>query len=423
MRGRPRFELLQHDVVEPLQIRVDEIYNLACPALPSLPGGPAADGQGERARSAQSARARAPDRRCDSAGLDQRSLWRSPGAPAGRSHYGHVNPTGPRACYDEGKRGAQLADAIGRVTPAAISRHLYVANLPDPELIIRTSGEIRLSGFLLWQSAYSEFYFADIYWPAFRKIDFRSVAAKVANRTLGRASPIIKHQIVARASLISETSTDDPRRACRSNSWRNRGFRRQPRRPGGPSELVEGEGNGTRHLERSARPRRPLRYLLLVCQSAEQVGTADDADDLVLPQHGHALDAVLLQQARDLGQRRLLLDRDDLAGHHVARQPVTGADVGQELRRDILALREHLQPPGRPLVAGDVTPADKVTLAHDAEQRARGVHDRDRADGDGKMSGAEFVEAPFSQFDAIDRNGDGEITFEEFRELMGRYQR
>ena len=43
--------------------------------------------------------------------------------------------------------------------------------------------------------------------------------------------------------------------------------------------------------------------------------------------------------------------------------------------------------------------------------------------GDGKLSGAEFVEAPFSQFDAIDRNGDGEITFEEFRELERRYQR
>ncbi len=72
----------------------------------------------------------------------------------------------------EASKGAELADVIRRVTPAAISRHLYVASLPDPELIIRTSGEIRLSGFLLWQSAYSEFYFSDVYWPAFRKIDF-----------------------------------------------------------------------------------------------------------------------------------------------------------------------------------------------------------------------------------------------------------
>ncbi len=49
---------------------------------------------------------------------------------------------------------------------------MYVPDLPDPDLIIRTSGEIRLSGFLLWQSSHSEFYFSDVHWPAFRKIDF-----------------------------------------------------------------------------------------------------------------------------------------------------------------------------------------------------------------------------------------------------------
>ena len=43
---------------------------------------------------------------------------------------------------------------------------------PNPDLIIRTSGEERLSGFLLWQSAYSELYFTEVYWPAFRQIDF-----------------------------------------------------------------------------------------------------------------------------------------------------------------------------------------------------------------------------------------------------------
>jgi short-chain Z-isoprenyl diphosphate synthase len=68
--------------------------------------------------------------------------------------------------------GASLEDIIGHVTPDEIGRHLYTLDLPDPDLIIRTSGEIRLSGFLLWQSAYSEFYFCDVYWPAFRKIDF-----------------------------------------------------------------------------------------------------------------------------------------------------------------------------------------------------------------------------------------------------------
>lgn len=53
-----------------------------------------------------------------------------------------------------------------------IGAHLYTTGLPDPDLIIRTSGEVRLSGFLLWQSAYSEYYFCDTYWPEFRRIDF-----------------------------------------------------------------------------------------------------------------------------------------------------------------------------------------------------------------------------------------------------------
>lgn len=55
---------------------------------------------------------------------------------------------------------------------AAIGSYLYTSGLPEPDLILRTSGEVRLSGFLLWQSAYSEYYFSDTHWPAFRKIDF-----------------------------------------------------------------------------------------------------------------------------------------------------------------------------------------------------------------------------------------------------------
>ena len=53
-----------------------------------------------------------------------------------------------------------------------IADHLYTAGQPDPDLIIRTSGEQRLSGFLLWQSAHSEFYFCEALWPDFRKVDF-----------------------------------------------------------------------------------------------------------------------------------------------------------------------------------------------------------------------------------------------------------
>ena len=53
-----------------------------------------------------------------------------------------------------------------------MERYLYTSGLPEPDLIIRTSGEVRMSGFLMWQSAYSEYYFCDTNWPAFRKIDF-----------------------------------------------------------------------------------------------------------------------------------------------------------------------------------------------------------------------------------------------------------
>lgn len=88
---------------------------------------------------------------------------------------------------DEAQKGTSLHDVIALITPAAIRQHLYMAAAPDPDLIIRTSGEIRLSGFLLWQSAYSEFYFSDVFWPAFRKIDFlRAVRAlQQRHRRLG----------------------------------------------------------------------------------------------------------------------------------------------------------------------------------------------------------------------------------------------
>ena len=76
-----------------------------------------------------------------------------------------------------------MSDVIKRITPEAIACHLYAADLPDPDLIIRTSGELRLSGFLLWQSVHSEFYFTDVLWPAFRKVDFlRAIRAYQARR-------------------------------------------------------------------------------------------------------------------------------------------------------------------------------------------------------------------------------------------------
>jgi short-chain Z-isoprenyl diphosphate synthase len=69
----------------------------------------------------------------------------------------------------EGQSLDQVAESLG---VEDISEHLYTRGQPDPDLVIRTSGEQRLSGFMLWQSAHSEYYFCEAYWPAFRKVDF-----------------------------------------------------------------------------------------------------------------------------------------------------------------------------------------------------------------------------------------------------------
>jgi short-chain Z-isoprenyl diphosphate synthase len=69
-------------------------------------------------------------------------------------------------------RQDRLEDMLEELTADALAKHLYTYDCPDPDLIVRTSGEVRLSGFMLWQSAYSEFYFCDAHWPVFRRIDF-----------------------------------------------------------------------------------------------------------------------------------------------------------------------------------------------------------------------------------------------------------
>ena len=68
--------------------------------------------------------------------------------------------------------GKNLTQAATDLDAEEISKYLYTAGQPDPELIIRTSGEQRLGGFLLWQSALSEYYFCEAYWPDFRRVDF-----------------------------------------------------------------------------------------------------------------------------------------------------------------------------------------------------------------------------------------------------------
>jgi tritrans,polycis-undecaprenyl-diphosphate synthase [geranylgeranyl-diphosphate specific] len=62
--------------------------------------------------------------------------------------------------------------SVDQIDERVFSSHLFTADFPDPDLILRTSGEERVSNFLLWQLAYSELYFTDVYWPGFRKVDF-----------------------------------------------------------------------------------------------------------------------------------------------------------------------------------------------------------------------------------------------------------
>lgn len=68
--------------------------------------------------------------------------------------------------------GTSIEDLAEVLDVDHIAAHLYTSDQPDPDLIIRTSGEQRLSGFLMWQSVHSEFWFCEAYWPAFRKVDF-----------------------------------------------------------------------------------------------------------------------------------------------------------------------------------------------------------------------------------------------------------
>ncbi|MDX1511049.1 MAG: polyprenyl diphosphate synthase [Nitriliruptorales bacterium] len=84
---------------------------------------------------------------------------------------------------DAAARGQQLEDIAASLRPEDIGDHLYTTGFPDPDLIIRTSGELRLSGFLLWQSAHAEFHFSDPYWPEFRRLDFLRALRDYARRT------------------------------------------------------------------------------------------------------------------------------------------------------------------------------------------------------------------------------------------------
>jgi short-chain Z-isoprenyl diphosphate synthase len=78
--------------------------------------------------------------------------------------------------------GVSLEEVANTLDVEHIAKHLYTRGQPDPDLVIRTSGEQRLGGFMLWQSAHSEFYFCDALWPDFRRIDFLRALRSYAQR-------------------------------------------------------------------------------------------------------------------------------------------------------------------------------------------------------------------------------------------------
>ena len=82
----------------------------------------------------------------------------------------------------ERDKGASIEQAAADLSVEVISKYLYTAGQPDPDLLIRTSGEQRLGGFLLWQSTHSEFYFCEAYWPDFRRVDFLRALRSYAQR-------------------------------------------------------------------------------------------------------------------------------------------------------------------------------------------------------------------------------------------------
>jgi short-chain Z-isoprenyl diphosphate synthase len=83
---------------------------------------------------------------------------------------------------EQADRGMTLEELAEVIDVDHIAEHLYTKGQPDPDLVIRTSGEQRLGGFLLWQSAQSEFYFCEAYWPDFRKVDVLRAIRAYAQR-------------------------------------------------------------------------------------------------------------------------------------------------------------------------------------------------------------------------------------------------
>lgn len=76
----------------------------------------------------------------------------------------------------------QAAHRPEEITDELVSKYMYTSELPDPDLVVRTSGELRISNFLLWQAAYAEYYVADVYWPDFNKEELRKALIDYGQR-------------------------------------------------------------------------------------------------------------------------------------------------------------------------------------------------------------------------------------------------
>ncbi|MCK5833480.1 di-trans,poly-cis-decaprenylcistransferase [bacterium] len=80
-------------------------------------------------------------------------------------------------------KGVKSGDVeLDSIDEKLFRKHLYTANIPDPDLLIRTSGELRISNFLLWQIAYTEFYITDVFWPNFNEVEFYRALVEYAKR-------------------------------------------------------------------------------------------------------------------------------------------------------------------------------------------------------------------------------------------------
>ena len=87
-----------------------------------------------------------------------------------------------KAVQDIAKECKEGKLSIGDITEQTVTEHLQTQFMPDPDLLIRTGGELRISNYLLWQIAYSELYFCDTYWPDFRESDLQQAIASYQNR-------------------------------------------------------------------------------------------------------------------------------------------------------------------------------------------------------------------------------------------------